>query len=156
MNKQAIKLSVNQIINYHPQGQDHFNIEAKGNYIQLSTYDKITYTDHQDDDIEIKWQYSPNRYDIQQLEIRQSQGTLVFSQNTSTHNPYVTAQGTWDLIIETKTMQLKEVDNKSYLQLTYLMRLGEEKLGDYDFQLIFCPQEGNINSRGKEVPHGIE
>lgn len=146
MNKQAVNLLIKQEINYHPQGKDHFDFEGEGNYYQLSTYDKLTYTDHQGDAIEVKWQYDTSDQAIQQLEIRQPQGTLTFSSDQATHNPYNTPQGAWDLIIETANMQFVAEKQKYHLHLKYQMRLHQEKVGDYDFQLIFSPQEGNINS----------
>ena len=156
MKKQAVYLDINQTIRYYPQGEDAFSFKASGHHYHLATYDKVVYQDPQGHKIEVKWILDEVTDQVLRLEIRQPQGDMVFDTQTATINTYDTPQGTWPLEIETHSLQQLQWDDKTLIKVHYTMSVAQQKLGDYDFQLIFYPQEGNISSRGKEVPHGIE
>lgn len=135
--RKNIQLEVSQKIRYHEQAHtDEWKLETKGELIDLNTYSKISYVDHEDIQIEVKW-YTNREAGHLIAEIKQPQYTLTFNPSKQTRTSYMTPQGLWELAVETEKIQFTETDTGIKLIVHYQVLINAEPLGDYEFQLHY-------------------
>lgn len=135
--RKNIQLEVSQEIRYHNQAhKDEWLLNTQGILIDVNSYSKITYTDQDSVQIEVKW-YT-NR-DARHLiaEIKQPQYTLTFNPSVQTMTSYMTPQGIWEMVVDTQRIHFTESATGIMLTINYQIIVNDEPLGDYEFQLHY-------------------
>lgn len=137
MQRKNVQLEVVQEIRYHNQAhKDEWVLEAQGMLIDVNTYSKITYTDRDDIQIEVKWYTNRDKGHLI-AEIKQPQYSLVFDPTNQTYASYMTPQGLWEMTINTQGIHFRESDTGVKIIINYQIIVNEEPLGDYEFQLHY-------------------
>lgn len=137
MERREISLHVKQWVQHESSDErELFEVKAKGELVELSTFSRITYTDNNDVKIELKWRPQRNE-ESKRLEIKQPAHSMFFDLAQNTMTPYHTPQGIWQLEIETKKMSWQSLGDGYQLDLAYEIKHEQEMLGKYEFQLIY-------------------
>ena len=123
-----------QYITYAQGIKDEFKGVSDGQWFPLKFYQKIKYTQANNDLVELKWY---NVYDDYCVELRQANGTLVFDPRQSTFNNYQTQQGQLLLEIVTKEIHIDNNGSQCHIRINYQTKIHQEIIADYEFQLIF-------------------
>lgn len=136
MQKKQIAILVQQDIRYAEQaGGDHFQHQTQADYYQLSTYSKLSYQDINGLTVHLKWQDKADKN--YSLEMRQTQGRMVFDPSEKKRVTYMSPAGALGLEIQTDHLQIVEVADKIQVVLKYRIYNQGHLIGNYDFQLIY-------------------
>ncbi|WP_124057815.1 DUF1934 domain-containing protein [Vaginisenegalia massiliensis] len=133
MRHTTVQIKINQSIVYaHDGTKDRWQWQGTGQLWDLNTYFKLAYQGPHGLQ-EIKVDKQTPAY----ATIHQGQTRLAFNIAQTTECLYPTPQGTWELQVVTQDLTWQQEANSGQVRLTYELYLGQEKLGNYDFQLIY-------------------
>lgn len=137
MQRKKIEITVNQLIRYHDSDhQEEWDLKVKANFLELTSYSKVSYEDQDGALIEVKW-YPDRLKQYQIVEIKQEKYNLVFNPETITRTHYATPQGIWELKVKTEEISLSQGTESLDLKVSYQITLNEESLADYEFRLQY-------------------
>lgn len=129
MKRQTVSIEVTQsIVETATQQVENWQLETKGDWLQLKTFEKITYQDQHSRQVEVKW-----LTDCSQLEIRYDATKMILNPTMVTQLEYLTAQGRF--YFEVKTNELLITSDE--VKVTYQLLMENKPIGDYDFRLIY-------------------
>lgn len=129
MKQVSVRVRIENTIRYaHSQEKDIHKHQGQAVYTKLNSFEKIVYTDQDNQEVVLKWFTQTSR-----LEIKRGLNLLVLIPGQDTRFTYVTDQGKIEMTSE--TLKLKILPKK--LSVKYRLKIDGKSMATYDFSLIY-------------------